>query len=93
MTGIILISPNRGGCDARCPPRNLDSPALAELKRRAKKNHRSLQAELRLILHRAAEQKEASFEEAVRFADEMRHKYAGKITGDSADLIREDRER
>lgn len=73
--------------------RNLDSPALAELKRRAKKNHRSLQAELRLILHRAAEQKGASFEEAVRFADEMRRKYAGKITGDSADLIREDRER
>lgn len=73
--------------------RDVDSSALTELKRRAKKNHRSLQAELRLILLRAAEQREVSFEEAVRFADEMRRKYAGKITGDSADLIREDRDR
>ena len=73
--------------------RDLDSPVLAELKRQAKKNHRSLQAELRLILSRAASERQVSFDEAVRFADEMRRKYAGKITGDSTELIREDRDR
>jgi antitoxin FitA len=73
--------------------RDLDSPVLAELKRQAKMNHRSLQAELRLILSRAALQRQVSFDEAVRFADEMRRKYAGKITGDSTELIREDRDR
>ena len=61
--------------------RDLDSPSLTRLKRRAKRNHRSLQAELRFILIEASEPQEVSFEEAVRFADEMRRKYAGKITG------------
>lgn len=73
--------------------RDLGSPVLAQLKRRAKKHNRSLQAELRMILVDAAEPDDISFEDAVRFADEMRQKYAGKITGDSTDLIREDRDR
>lgn len=73
--------------------RDLDTPVLAELKKQAKKNHRSLQAELRVILIRAASEQQVSFEDSVRFADEMRKKYAGKIKGDSADLIRKDRER
>ena len=73
--------------------RDLDSPVLAQLKRRAKKHHRSLQAELKMILVEAAEPDDISFEDAVRFADEMRHRYAGKITGDSTDIIREARDR
>jgi plasmid stability protein len=73
--------------------RDLETPVLTQLKKRAKKNHRSLQAELKLILIEAAEPDEVSFDEAVRFADEMRRKYAGKITGDSTDIIREARDR
>jgi plasmid stability protein len=73
--------------------RDLDSPALTRLKRRAKRNHRSLQAELRLILIEASDPEEVSFEDAVRFADEMRRKYAGKVTGDSTEIIREYRDR
>ena len=73
--------------------RDLDSPVLAQLKRRAKKHHRSLQAELKMILVEAAEPDDISFEDAVRFADEMRRRYAGKITGDSTDIIREARDR
>ncbi len=73
--------------------RDLDSPVLAQLKKRAKKHHRSLQAELKMILVDAAEPDDISFEDAVRFADEMRSRYAGKITGDSTDIIREARDR
>lgn len=74
--------------------RNLEPPLLARLEKRAKNNHRSLQAELRVILGEAAtEPDEVSFAEAVRFADQMRRKTAGKMTGDSTDLIREDRDR
>ena len=73
--------------------RDLESPVLAQLKKRAKKNHRSLQAELKVILIDAAEPDDVSFAEAVRFADEMRRKYAGKIIGDSTEIIREARDK
>lgn len=72
--------------------RGLEPLVLARLKHRAKTHHRSLQAELKLILSAAVEADEVSFEEAVRFADEMRRKYAGTIAGDSTDLIREARD-
>lgn len=65
---------------------------LDSLKERARRHGRSLQAELRLILEEAAGGKRYSFDDAVRFADEMRHKYAEKISGDSADIIREARD-
>ena len=73
--------------------RDLESPLLAQLKRRAKKHHRSLQAELKVILSEAAEHDDVTFEEAVRFADDMRRRYAGKITIDSTTVIREARDR
>lgn len=60
---------------------------------RAKKNNRSLEAEIRTLLEREAGPDPMSFDEAVRFADEMRRKLAGKIKGDSTDLIRAARNR
>ena len=72
--------------------RDLEPEVVARLKERARRNQRSLEAEARLILSSAAPDVRA-FEAAVRIADEMRRKTAGKISGDSADLIREDRER
>ena len=65
---------------------------LHSLKERARGNGRSLQAELHIILEEAVGRKRYSFDEAVRFADEMRRKTAGKISGDSTDIIREARD-
>lgn len=72
--------------------RELQPKAVQRLKDMAKRNRRSLEAEARLILETAADRDER-WHEAVRAADRMRRELAGKITGDSADLIREDRER
>ena len=72
--------------------RNLEPDVVRRLKDRALRNHRSLEAEARLILT-SAEPDPSAFAAAVRFAAEMRRKTAGRISGDSADLIREDRDR
>jgi len=72
--------------------RDLEPAVVQRLKDRARRNHRSLEAEARLILTSAEPDRQA-FAEAIRFAAEMRRKTAGKISGDSADLIREDRDR
>ncbi len=72
--------------------RELQPKAVQRLKDMAKRSHRSLEAEARLILETAADRDER-WHEAVRTADRMRRTLAGKITGDSADLIRDDRER
>jgi plasmid stability protein len=75
--------------------RNLSEVAVERLKARAKQSHRSLEAEVREILETEAERTPTAEErdEAVRFLDELRAKLAGKITRDSTDLIREDRDR
>jgi len=73
--------------------RNVDAPVVSRLKQRAKRNQRSLQAELKIILDHASATEDVSFEEAVRFADEMRQRFAGRLQGDSVDLIRDDRQR
>jgi plasmid stability protein len=75
--------------------RGVEPETVKRLKARAKRNERSLQAELRVILHQAAEREVAevmTFEEGVRFAAEMRKKLEGKIEGTTAELIREDRD-
>ena len=72
--------------------RDLEPAVVQRLKDRAQRNRRSLEAEVRLILTTAAPD-QRKFDNAVRFAAEMRRKTAGKISGDSADLIREDRDR
>ena len=71
--------------------RDLDPGIVDQLKARAEKNKRSLEAEVRLILEDVAT-REARRAEFWQFADEMRRR-AGPQTTDSVDLIREDRER
>jgi plasmid stability protein len=71
--------------------RNLDPKVVDQLKQRAERNHRSLEAEVRAILEDLAEQQERR-EEAIRFADWARTTN-GPQTSDSTDLIREDRDR
>lgn len=75
--------------------RGVEPQTVQKLKARAKRHERSLQAELRVILREAAAEpmiEAMTFQEAVRFADEMRQKLAGRIKGTTADLIREDRD-
>jgi len=74
--------------------RNLDEKTVTILKARAARGKRSLEAEVRAILERAAEQPEPmTMEEAGRVMDEIKSRFEGRVFSDSAELIREDRER
>jgi len=70
--------------------RDLDPAVVEGLKKRAKQHGRSLQGEAKAILEAAAP---LSPDGARKIAEEWRQRLAGTIAGDSADLIREDRER
>jgi plasmid stability protein len=70
--------------------RDLDPEILERLKKRAKHHGRSLQGEAKAILEAAAL---FSMEEARQVAERWQQRLAGRMTSDSADLIREDRGR
>ncbi len=73
--------------------RGLEPETVERLKQRAKRHRRSLQGEAKLILEDAAQK--VSMEEARAIAEKWRKRLAatGKKFSDSAELIREDRER
>ena len=71
--------------------RNLDDEVVARLKDRAKANKRSLEAELRDILARSAEV--MTREELIAFAKRVAAQTPKVPQTDSAELIREDRDR
>jgi plasmid stability protein len=71
--------------------RGLEDQVIERLKRRADSHHRSLEAELRDILQLAARQVDLS--QATELADRIRKKLEGRPHSDSAELIREDRDR
>lgn len=70
--------------------RDLDPDVVERLKLRARKNNRSLEAELREILELAVR---ADFSEARRLAKQIREKLAGRRHTDSTELLAEDRSR
>ena len=72
--------------------RNLDEKLVGRLKKRAKGHGRSLQAEAKRILEEAAKDEATEFWKA---ADHIRErlKRSGRKFSDSAELIREDRDR
>jgi plasmid stability protein len=70
--------------------RDLDPTTLEHLKSRAKLHGRSLQGELKVILESAAV---LSMDEARRTSERWRERLAGRVTSDSGDLLREDRDR
>ncbi|WP_089729824.1 FitA-like ribbon-helix-helix domain-containing protein [Candidatus Thiosymbion oneisti] len=70
--------------------RNLDDGVLNRLKQRAKRNHRSLEGELRQILTLAAL---PSRPELTAKAEALAQALEGRWTDDSTSLIREDRDR
>jgi plasmid stability protein len=72
--------------------RDLEPETLERLKQRAKRNRRSLQAEVRLILHEAAVRERRADPEARREAFERalanRRELEGKVHTDSVDIVR-----
>ena len=69
--------------------RGLQASTIARLKERAKAHGRSLQSEARIVLENAAGK---SLDEVLAAAGEWRKRH-GRVFEDSAELIREDRER
>jgi antitoxin FitA len=71
--------------------RGLDDAVIERLKQRAELHHRSLEAELRDILEQVSHQLDVAA--ARDLADRIRRKLEGRPHSDSAEMIREDRER
>ena len=71
--------------------RDLDATVVERLKQRAKRHGRSLQKELRTVLEAAASA--LSIEEARQVAGAWHRRFGDRRLSDSAELIREDRER
>jgi len=70
--------------------RDLDTLVVDRLKIRARQHNRSLQGEVKAILEAAAP---LSMSDARSLAEGWQRRLAGRIKGDSSELIREDRER
>ncbi len=70
--------------------RDLNPDLVKRLKTRAAQNGRSLQGEVKAILESVDT---LSMSEARALAEEWQRRLAGRMTSDSSDLIREDRER
>ena len=75
--------------------RNLDETVIEQLKKRAKLNRRSLQAEVQVILEAAARSPSEPLDMAgfLNLAQTIRSRTAERPQTDSAELVREDRER
>ncbi len=71
--------------------RDLEPEIIDRLKLMAKSHHRSLQGEAKLILEEAAQK--MTMEEFKARAQKWRKRLAGRKFGDSAELIRQDRDR
>ncbi len=70
--------------------RDLDDEVVERLKQRARRSGRSLEAEVRLILQRAAAEWSPN---VLAEVERIRALFAGRTFCDSTDLIREDRDR
>lgn len=71
--------------------RNLEEDTVQQLKARAQENHRSLQAEVQLILENAAKVKPSDFWERAK-QTRMKIEARGHVVSDSSDDIRADRD-
>ncbi len=73
--------------------RNLDDDVISALKARARRQERSLEAELRVILERAAAERVVDIDKARARAERISRSLEGRHHSDSAAMIREDRDR
>ena len=72
--------------------RDLDDDIVQQLKDRAKRDGRSLQAEVKTILEQAARKPTVDWDTARTLVDDIRQQFKGRAFPASVDLIREDRE-
>ena len=72
--------------------RNLEPRTVEELRARATRNHRSVQAELKMIIEDATGSRHEAIARLIKRSDEMREMTRGKHNEDIVDWIREDRE-
>lgn len=70
--------------------RNLDEETINNLKVLAKKHNRSLQGEVKLVLEGYASR---PTETPLEIANRWQNRFVGRTFSDSAELVREDRER
>ena len=70
--------------------RNVESEVVERLKRRASRNGRSLEAEVRAVLTQAAG---FDYQHSLRELIDLQASFEGKTFSDSTDLLREDRAR
>ncbi len=70
--------------------RGLDASVVAQLKKQAYRDGRSLQSEVKAILEQAAQM---NMHSALQLARDIRNKFKERKFGDSADIIRKERER
>jgi plasmid stability protein len=74
--------------------RGVDDTVVERLKARAQRNSRSLEAELRVILQRAAEDEaREQRQDPAEIFRQLDALFEGQTFSDSAELIREDRDR
>jgi plasmid stability protein len=71
--------------------RNLDDEVMERIRERARRHHRSVEAELRDIITRTV--KPVDIEAFKARAAAIRARTAGRQQSDSTDLVREDRDR
>jgi antitoxin FitA len=71
--------------------RDVPPETMNELKARAQRNNRSLEAELRVILQQVASEPQPI--DRLAAVERVRALFEGRTFDDSAELIREDRER
>lgn len=70
--------------------RGIEAKIVKRLKAQAERHNRSLEAELREIIESSVRYTPA---EAVEVSRRLRAKFKGRVFSDSAELIREDRDR
>ena len=70
--------------------RDLDESLVERLERRARRNSRSLEAEVKLVLEQAAGMEPEAVSAAV---DKIRRRIGNRAFADTADIIREGRDR
>ncbi|NOZ20129.1 MAG: hypothetical protein GXP25_03470 [Planctomycetes bacterium] len=73
--------------------RNLKPKVVQRLKALARQEGRSLQAEVKMILERAADTPHVDMARARKLCEEFRARFKGRRFSDSAKLIRKDRDR
>ena len=73
--------------------RDVQAEVLAKLKRRAQRNHRSLEAELRVIFEEAVAESPNGNNDIQAALARVQELFVGRRFTDSAQLLRQDRDR